>query len=311
MQSNNKLRMAIRATAAVAILGAAAQAQAISFQAGDVEASVYGYAQLNFGYDINEDVSTTEEAGGFPDLTGANGGPDVDTEGHFGASASQSRIGLKAKLPTGVTVTVEGDFSGSEENGNNFRLRHAYGTYKGILAGQTWSNYNSFVGNTPTIAFDGNAGVAGYGSRAAQLRYTTGAMSFSIEDPQSKVELERNSTPAFTARLEDSTDGFSYSAAALAKQNSADNGSTIDESVIGYAAFLAAKVSLTDMISIQGAVNYSDGANEYLYFAPGTDAYLDANNDLENISGVGGTIGTSVDLGGGRSVNLSYIRLRF
>jgi len=44
---NNKLRMAIRATAAVTVLGLASQAQAFSFTAGDVEASIYGYARLN------------------------------------------------------------------------------------------------------------------------------------------------------------------------------------------------------------------------------------------------------------------------
>jgi hypothetical protein len=28
------------------------------------------------------------------------------------------------------------------------RLRHAYGEYNNVLIGRTWSNYNSFVGNT-------------------------------------------------------------------------------------------------------------------------------------------------------------------
>ena len=54
MQSN-KLRMAIRSTAAVAILGVAAQANAISFETGGYETSIYGYARLNASYDIDSD----------------------------------------------------------------------------------------------------------------------------------------------------------------------------------------------------------------------------------------------------------------
>ncbi|ERS85970.1 hypothetical protein Q672_16635 [Marinobacter sp. EVN1] len=37
---NNKLRMAIRATAAMTVLGLASQAQAFNLNAGDVDASV-------------------------------------------------------------------------------------------------------------------------------------------------------------------------------------------------------------------------------------------------------------------------------
>ncbi|MCK7551158.1 hypothetical protein [Marinobacter goseongensis] len=56
MQSN-KLRMAIRATAAVAVLGVAGQANAVNFNAGDYEMNLYGYGRLNASYDIPESVT--------------------------------------------------------------------------------------------------------------------------------------------------------------------------------------------------------------------------------------------------------------
>ncbi|MGK2188142.1 MAG: hypothetical protein ACI97Y_000048, partial [Pseudomonadales bacterium] len=56
MQSN-KLRMAIRATAAIAVLGMAGPASAVSFDAGGYDTSIYGYARLNASYDIDENVS--------------------------------------------------------------------------------------------------------------------------------------------------------------------------------------------------------------------------------------------------------------
>jgi hypothetical protein len=48
MQSNNKLRLAIRAAAIAGALSMAGQAGALTLDVGDdVEASLYGYARLN------------------------------------------------------------------------------------------------------------------------------------------------------------------------------------------------------------------------------------------------------------------------
>lgn len=108
MQSN-KLRMAIRATAAAAVLGVAGQAGAVSFTAGDYDMAVYGYARLNASYDIDSDQALSTRSGSYAGLAGN----DDAAEGHFGADAFQSRIGVKATSPEGVMVNVEGDFRGS------------------------------------------------------------------------------------------------------------------------------------------------------------------------------------------------------
>lgn len=319
MQSN-KLRMAIRATAAAAVLGMTAQANAVSLNIGDdVEASLYGYARLNMSYDLNADRASSTRAGAF------SGGND-DIEGHFGADAQQSRVGVKVKHSSGVALTVEGDFRGSGNGAGSLRLRHAFGEYKGFLAGRTWSNYLSFVGNTPTLDFDSLAGTAGSQDRSEQIRYTAGALSFSLEDPSSQAlydstEMDtdgdptvlstnnRTSMPAFTARFEDSTGGLGYSAAAVVQEVTADNGGSVDDSAFGYAVFGAAKFKLSDMFAIQGAINYSDGANGYLWRSGsnyyGSSAYLE-NGSLETIAGYGGSIGVSMELGGGSSINLGY-----
>ncbi len=305
MQSN-KLRMAIRATAAAAVLSVAGQANAVSLNVGDdVEASLYGYARLNMSYDLDGDRAQSTRSGSFTPST------NEDITGHFGADVQQSRLGVKVKHSSGVAITVEGDFRGSGSGPGSLRMRHAYGEYNGVLAGRTWSNYLSFVGNTPTLDFDSLAGTAGSQDRAEQIRYTTGAMSFSLEDPSSQGIVDgtgRTSAPAFTARLEDSVDALSYSAAVLASQVTSDNG-TNDDSAIGYAAFGALKLKLSDMFSVQGAINYTDGANGYLWHSGsnyyGPSAYLDGNN-VETIAGYGGSVGVSMNLGGGRSINLGY-----
>lgn len=299
MQSNNKLRMAIRATAAAAVFGVAGQAGAVTVNAGDVEASIYGYAQLTSTYDINEDIAADALNGSFGNLATEGSAAD-ETEGHFAATANQSRIGFTLTHPEGVTAKVEGDFYTGV-----FRLRHAYGEYNGILAGQTWSNYSSFVGNTSILDFNAAAGTAGRQLRNPQLRYTTGALSFSLEEPSDAGitgGAQKTGTPTVTARLEDSQGGLSYSVAAMAKQVSSDDGNT-DDSAIGYGAFGALRASLTDMITVQGVINYVDGGGSYLYQSGMADGYM-SGGSLETIAGYGGSIGAGISMGGGRSINI-------
>lgn len=310
MQSN-KLRMAIRSTAAVAILGVAAQANAISFETGGYQTDIYGYGRLNASYDIDSNQALSTRSGSYAGLAGN----DDAADGHFGADAFQSRIGLKTVTPEGVSVTVEGDFRGS--GGGSLRLRHAFGEYNGVLMGQTWSNFTSFVGNTSTLDFDSLPGLAGLQGRVAQARYTTGPLSFSLEDPQNSLldptgasADTKDGLPAITARLQDSQGGLSYSAAVLAHQVGYDTGSD-DESSMGFATFGALKMALTDMITIQGTVSYTDGANSFLYRSGdnfgAASAYVDpASGDVETITGYGGSLGAGFNLGGGRSINVGY-----
>ncbi|MEQ9545167.1 MAG: DcaP family trimeric outer membrane transporter [Marinobacter sp.] len=309
MQSN-KLRMAIRATAAAAVLGVAGQAGAVSFNAGDYDVSLYGYGRLNASYDVDSNQALSTRSGSFNGLVNNDDAPD----GHFGADAFQSRIGLVTTSPQGVKVNVEGDFRGG--GGGSLRLRHAYGEYNGVLMGQTWSNFTSFVGNTATLDFDSMPGAAGFQARTAQARYTSGPLSVSLEDPVSSFvtdganTAQKDALPTLTARLQDSAGGLSYSAAVLAHQVGYDTGAS-DESAAGFATFVAAKMALSDMITVQGSLSYTDGANSYLYRS-GDDfgaasAYVDpATGDVETIAGYGGTIGAGINLGGGRSINIGY-----
>ncbi|SFL81848.1 DcaP family trimeric outer membrane transporter [Marinobacter zhejiangensis] len=305
---SNALRLAVRATTAAMVLGAASQASAIEVGSNGYTADIYGYARFNASYDIDEDIGISTRAGAFSAInTGA--AEDNEATGYFGADAVQTRLGVRATSPEGVKVVIEGDF-----RPGTLRLRHGYGEYKGVLLGQTWSNFNSFVGNTTTLDFDSLAGLAGLQGRIAQARYTTGALSFSAEEPITSFTDGAATTdgkqglPTLTARFEDSAGGLSYSAAALVQEVSYDTG-TADDSMVGYAAFAAAKMALGDMMTLQGTVSYTDGANSYLYRSGenfgAEDAYL-LGGDLESIAGYGGSVGVGMDLGGGRSANIGY-----
>ncbi|NVF16419.1 hypothetical protein [Vreelandella maris] len=87
---------------------------------------------------------------------------------------SQSSFGIATSTPTdrGVLKTrIEGDFFGSD--GGEFRLRHAYGEWNGLLAGQTKTNFGSdrFIGYTPNcgLQWSGRPGTAG-ASRTTALQ---------------------------------------------------------------------------------------------------------------------------------------------
>jgi len=116
-------------------------------------------------------------------------------------SPQQSRINIETRTPTawGESRTFfEFDWAG----GNNFsaqsvqqgggdsllpRLRYAYGTLGGFLAGQAISNFSDADADTESVDFGGAMGNTG-GMRIPQVRYTLaipygGALSFSAETP--------------------------------------------------------------------------------------------------------------------------------
>ncbi|MBJ6136099.1 DcaP family trimeric outer membrane transporter [Marinobacter litoralis] len=308
----NKLSTAIKVTSSALVLGLACQANAFEVRAGDYSAQIYGYARLNASYDINEDISIASgtRAGDYRKIT--KGGGEGAT-GHFGADAVQSRIGVRTTTPEGVKINVEGDFRTTT---STLRLRHAYGEYNGVLMGQTWSNYSSLIGTTSQLEFDQIPGSAGYVGRTSQVRYTTGPFSFAVEDPKTSIldntgaatAAKKNSSPALTARYSSKADNLTYAAATIVRQLSVDDG-TNDDSAFGFGVFGTAKLAVTDSLNIQGAVNYSDGANQYLWRS-GTnygaaDAYMKADGSLETLSGFGGTIGASLKVGPG-TVNTAY-----
>ena len=57
-----------------------------------------------------------------------------------------------------LKTNVEGEFYGDggfSDGGGGFRLRHAYGVWKGVLAGQAWSNFGNTISLFPTVDFNG------------------------------------------------------------------------------------------------------------------------------------------------------------
>jgi hypothetical protein len=300
------------------LLVAAGTASAVELEVGDTKASLYGYAKLDIIYDVDADLGNAVGHSKIR-LDDVNG-----PEGHTTLHALQSRLGVKTATPTShgtVTTVIEGDFFA----GGNFRLRHAYGEWNGILGGQTWTNFGNFLGYTPTIDFIGQPGQT-FISRQAQLRYTTGGLSMALEAPgtaggrtaipaktvedvvaDNEDTASKNGLPDLTLQYKGSVGSLSYATSAVIRQVGVyDAGTDSDETAFGYGLSLSAKFPLVAGISVQSSVVYGDGIGGYLYVNPGAPAYYDNDTgDVETIEALGGTLGLTMKAGAG-NINLAY-----
>ncbi|NYS62130.1 DcaP family trimeric outer membrane transporter [Vreelandella salicampi] len=311
-------------SASALALAVASASHAVDFEVGDTTASIYGYAKLDIIYDVDgklgnsiaHDRLATSENGVRLDGTPTQ-------EGHFNMHAYQSRIGFSTSTPlegSTLETKIEGDFYGG---GGSFRLRHAYGSWNNILAGQTWTNFYGFVAGTPTIDFTGPPGV-GNQARQPQLRYTMNNFSVAIEDPdtlggsedttsstQSPGDIAKSSLPDVTARYTNTSGALKYSASAVLRQLEYDadaypNAAVDDDSTTGYGVALEAALQASEALTLRAGVTHGDGIGGYMNVSPkGSPAYIDANGDMEAIESTGGTIGASLKAGPG-AINASY-----
>lgn len=99
-----------------------------------------------------------------------NGGGS--TQSKINASQSRLNIDLRDTTPQGpFRAFIEGDFDGGDgsDDGENLRLRHAFGQYKSLLAGKTWSGFMDTDAIPEDLDFEGINGRILV--RQAQLRY--------------------------------------------------------------------------------------------------------------------------------------------
>jgi hypothetical protein len=134
--------------AALTMLGAASGARAQSGQAAAAKPGptleIYGFGQADAIVDFkqnNPDWYDVVRPSRLPAFA-----KEFGEDGHFYLSARQSRFGARATLPTGngdVKATFEFDMFGvgSDAGQTTIRLRHAWGQWKQVGAGQTNSQF--------------------------------------------------------------------------------------------------------------------------------------------------------------------------
>lgn len=154
---------------------------------------VYGFAQLDYIQDfnrVNPAWDATLRPSRIPTTEGTYG-----SDGQAILSARQSKLGVQSTLPTeGGDVYTKFEFDlfgvGADEGQTTIRLRHAYGQYKHVLAGQTNSVFMDVDIFPNVIDYWGPAGMVFY--RTPQLRWTQGSdqtkFNVAIEVPGSDID---------------------------------------------------------------------------------------------------------------------------
>ena len=183
--------------------------------------TVGGYVKLDAIYDGGVASGDASNLPGLA-LTNQDGVTTLDRRGHsFKMHTRQSRIWFRSVTDTAkgpVVGYIETDFFGSRNVGDasitgsttlsawNLRLRHAYVTYGGWLAGQTWTNFADMSALGTNVEFNGAPGVPL--NRYAQLRYTfvlndnpnkKQTLSIAVEHPTTDY-VEANTAPTLVKR---------------------------------------------------------------------------------------------------------------
>ena len=288
--------------------------QAYEIKAGDTTATVYGTVMLDSAY-----YSGRNNGDFFSYTTVATDGQHKG-DGNFDMDAYRSRVGFATSTPTanGPFLTrIEGDFFGGS---GTFRLRQAWGEWNGLLAGQTWINFGSFIGAMPVINFVGLPG-GPISHRQAQLRYSYENLHVALENPKGRggsvdatdvahgvtASASKNRFPDLTIRYEDDKGDFQYAISGLVRSLEYDSGNNTNvtnkwtnDNAIGWGVALAAAYNLTKDITLHGAVTHGDGMGGYVNGSPiTTPAYVDAAGSLQTIKTTGYTLSSTFKMGPG------------
>jgi hypothetical protein len=256
-------------------------------------------ARLQFGGYVKLDAMYDVDPVGNADSFATNsipvaGDPDAELGSSTNLSARQTRLDVDFRSDTPVGLMrayVEGDFFGS---GNSFRLRHAYGEWKGLLAGQTWSTFQDISALPFTWDFRGPD--AQIFTRQPQIRYTAKPSdhfewAVAIEDPDSQIDdpsniggSGRSEWPDIPAHLRFTQAwGHIQLGGILRQLRFVSDGGGIDDSSFGFGLDLAGKLKIAQKNALMGHVAFGSGIGRYIKAFGGTnsDAVVTPSGEVE------------------------------
>lgn len=154
---------------------------------------VYGFAQLDYVQDfkrVHPDWDATLRPSKIPTVDGIYG-----DDGQAIISARQSRFGVRASQPiAGNNLFVRFEFDlygvGDDAGQTTFRLRHAYGEWGPVLAGQTNSLFMDGDTFPNTIDYWGPNGMVFLRNPQIRFTYKTGPHQFAVavEQPSNDID---------------------------------------------------------------------------------------------------------------------------
>ena len=215
--------------------------------------------------------------------------------------AKESRLSLDIRGKVDdheLRMYIEGDFYGTS---SAFRLRHAYGTYKGLLAGQYWSTFVDEDNLPRTIDFEAPTAFAQI--RQAQLRYTIkfggdNTWALAVEDNKSTIippfDIEGRAefpSPDFVTRLRFNFSSGHITTAAFVgasrfRPSELDDDAEPDhdpDTVPLWGTALSANFETVGRDTIYGVATFGDGIGRY---RGGLAAVPDQNGRLHAVRAI-------------------------
>lgn len=227
------------------------------------------------------------------------------TEPRFSMSVNQTRIGLEALRWTtigDVFIRIEGDFFGQ---GNNFRLRHAFGQLRTFLGGLTWSTFGDVASIPQTVDLDGPPSAVA--ERTVQIRYSKQATddlrwAVSVESPEPDisavpdtilVEPAFQSFPDIVGRIRKFGDWGHTQIAVISRSISVKDAENNTDYLIGFGILLSGTMELTPENKIFYQVVYGSAISRLVGGLTGRGldvVYNPTTGKYETITSMGGFV---------------------
>jgi hypothetical protein len=268
---------------------------------------VYGFAMLDMGYQAGQndpdwfDVLRPTKLPAFEDQFGE--------DGHWFSGVRQSRLGVKANIPTSageIKTIFEFELFGTgvDAGQTTFRLRHAYGELGQFGAGQTWSPFMDIDVFPNSVEYWGPNGMVFF--RNVQVRWMPiqgdSRLTIALERPGAsgdagdfadRIEIQNLRGhfpyPDLSAEYRHAGDWGYIEAAGIVRYMEWDD--TLDDqfdlsgSTTGWGINLSSNVKLGDSVLRLSAV-YGEGVENYMNDAPvDVGAELNPGNTRTPIDG--------------------------
>jgi type II secretory pathway pseudopilin PulG len=240
--------------------------------------------------------------GGIP-VGGADEGTDLDSHAQFSRFwfAADSTLDSGDTLRGYLEFDLFGGALGNEVATNTYgvTVRHAVASWNRWMAGQTWSNFQDVAALPDAVDFIGPTEGATF-VRQAQVRYTAGPWSVSLENPETiltpfngnggRIASDDNNLPDLTARWLTKGDFGHFTVAGLLRQLKHETTTGIDSSDVGYGISLSGRQVLGTNDDLRYMLTAGRGISRYVGLAISNDGVLDGNGEIDPIGLVSGFV---------------------
>jgi len=302
LQAEQQQRAAAAPPAPAAATPAAAPA-APAIQSTPINTAGFPGTRFSFGGFIKmEAVATATDGGELPDggvarllyvpgaipVGGPDEGYDLDASALFSRLWFSSDASLEDGTPLRAYLELDlfGSALGTEMATNTYgvTVRHAWASWGRWMVGQNWSNFQDPASLIDSIDLIGATDATVF-VRQPQLRYTQGAWSLALENPETvfsprggnfaRISSDDNRLPDLTARWTHRGPWGHVSVAGLLRELRHQTTTGIDDASTGFGLSLTGRQIINPANDLRYGVTVGRGISRYIGIAIGPDAILD------------------------------------